>query len=291
LKQTVESIMGDRAQPTPRLGELMQSIMLILIALFFFGSLAEKAGAQQIPSDQQGQPHGRIETPLPKPGDPRYSATLNFLSRQKSETRDAGESCLRHYLSGKATPNSEVKKLSAEACRQCKLEMIGEAKAANELDRLLSVQFEYNSKTYCGMAELYGSQAIEFKKREADLALEPIRGANFKTKLVPAIECQRKYTLGLALSTAESPENISSAAFNKCIGLFQDAVEALVRPSFLFGEGRLKELIAERVAQLQKEALPKSIEIVVEARSRHKIAPPGPPADSHIDQSPKNSKI
>jgi hypothetical protein len=49
------------------------------------------------------------------------------------------------------------------------------------------------------------------------------------------------------------------------------------------GEWRLKELIAVGLEQLQKEALPKSIEIVVEARSRQKIAPSSPPADSHID--------
>jgi hypothetical protein len=269
----------------------MQSIMLILIALFFCGSFAEKAGAEQKPSDQQGQPHGRLDAPLPKPGDPRYSATLNFLSQQQSETRDAARSCLRRYLSRKATPSSEVKKLGAEACITCKREMIGEAKAQNELTRFLGGQFENNPQTNCGMAELYGSQAIELKKSEADMALEPVRRANFKTKLVQAIECQRKYTLVFALSTVESPENISSTAFNKCIGLFQDAVEALVRPSFLFGEGRLKELIVEDLEQLQKEVLAKSIEIVVEARSRQKIAPHSPPAGSHIDQSPKDSKI
>jgi hypothetical protein len=265
--------------------------MLILIALFFCGSLAEKAEAEQMPSNQPGQPHGRVETPLPMPGDPTYSDTLNFLSRQQSETRGAADSCLRRYVNRKATPSSELKKLAADACTACKSELFGEAKAANELDRLLRIQFEYTPEKYCGMAALFASQAIEFKKGEADRALEPIRHTNFQTKIVPALECQRKYTLVFALSTAESPENISSTAFNKCIGLFQDAVEALVRPSFLFGEGRLKELIVEHLDQLQKETLSKDIEIVVEVRSRQKIERSSPPADSHIDQSPKDSKI
>lgn len=250
----------------------------LFVFIFLFSPALLVGAAEEAPRYQHEDAPEIVRTPLPKPGDPSYSSTANYLRQNYHETRVAAESCLRRHLSRRASPTSDAKKLGMEACTACTREMNAESKASYEFDRLLlqDANRTYDSKLHCDIPQVYASEAIEAKKREADRALQPVREAKFREKAATAAECQKKHSLLFALSTSEPAEDISIAAFNKCRELWFEAVEALVSQSM--GAFR-QQTIDEHLEHLRKATLEKDIAIVVEARARQRVERAKPTVD------------
>jgi hypothetical protein len=227
------------------------------------------------------------------------SQSLASIEAKRELTREAVVSCVEKYIDTHVKASDEVKYLWPAAHNHCRIEctVSNSAEADKEEYDNRRDQFYYNDPAYrqrkdksvadtrhgkaCSgdrplSATLdYAAAAIKKKKDEEIDARRPALMEAMKAKLLPALDCNAKYSSLFALTTTESPENIAITAFSKCEQLFEDSAEASIDPSYgPYWHGEYKSY---RIEILRETALKETTRIVVEERARQRLAPPSPP--------------
>lgn len=224
---------------------------------------------------------------FPFPGQPGFSEALTSITVRQSEAKAALDICSRKYIARFVRSNSNVLVIIDEACSACPKERTNynnaEARffvflnATNpsyhgEQERFIA---KLRSSKTCEIDPGYATSMIKFKQEQEKDARAPALQLAMKMKLIPASECNDKYSSFFALTTNESPENIAKTAFSKCTDLFEDAAESRIDPSYT--DGFRTSSIAAFVDEMRKGALERTIMTVVESRARRRLAPANPP--------------
>ena len=200
----------------------------------------------------------------------------DLLKERQRVSRNVADDCVKEFVTRRAVPNSTTAALLSSACAACRTAISDSCTADFEWDRFLMGRISGDPNrairsTPSDRCAVYGylaSNAIDEKKVDAERAVEPIRRAKYKKTLNAADNCQDEQVTLFALSTSESPENISVGSYNKCRQLYRLAAKALFSPSFRYGDGRVEELVEEHLQVLKAGRLERDVRIVIEARSR-----------------------
>jgi hypothetical protein len=225
----------------------------------------------------------------PKPGDPQFTPMLNSITDRIATAKSALNACVHSFIDKNAKAESDRDTLAHNSCLACVRQDRAFSDAENEFFRFQngwnpSFTGDNTKDTVpfkpgiCAEGLIYASTVITDLKAKEQAAQEPILQSAMKSKLVPALECNEKYSKLFALTTSETPENIAVSAFAKCEPLFNEAAEARVNP--IYQSGARTERITELIEMFRQASQKRTIGIVVESRAIQKLEPVAPNSNS-----------
>jgi hypothetical protein len=181
------------------------------------------------------------------------SQSLASIEARRQSARTAVVACIERHIDAHVKSSDEAKYLWSAARGSCAAECKKSNGAEVDLreynnrhdqlyysnsdyrrasDKMVALALEGCAGDPITTTLEYADSALK-KKREQEIeAREPVLLEAMKAKLIPALDCNAKYSTLFALATTETPENIATAAFNKCSQLFEDAAAARIDPSY-----------------------------------------------------------